>query len=243
MADPPALWREILGRDPDAEDSEAILEDLAESDDADLGPDLAGACDAVVYSSLIADDPSLRLRLLERLAPLVGRARQAAPKESLVGGLGEVGCAVLLAATGEGPEPEPALADWIDVVLGAGAGLRDRDRISYALACAALGLDDAVSELLGAEPMRYEPDREYGPDAGSYARYLVAAAQAGAPAEEFGAAWTSFVAIFPTRLETGGLMMMDLLFAGYGAYERIFGYERDEILDGIHGFVREVAAP
>lgn len=145
-------------------------------------------------------------------------------------------------AAGREADPGGLLDAWIPVVLDAGADLEQRNRISYALACSAHRCDETVFELLFEEPEPFEPGQHFGFDAGAYARYLAAAVRAGASAEDFGPAWTSFVASFPTRLETGGLQMLDLLFAGYGAYSHIFGHEPREILAAVHGYVREMAA-
>jgi hypothetical protein len=240
--DPQTEWRRLLETPPDLDRAASVLEGLQERADELLGAGLLGATDTVLDALIRCDDASLRARLLEPLPPLLERARRVAADDVPIVGLGITASGTLLASAGLGDDPRPLLEPWIPRAIAARAALGDTDLTTLALACAALGFDDAVHDVLSEPPLRYEPHASFGPDARSYARYLVAAAAAGATADEIARAWTSLVSYVPVRLETRGLRWTDLLFAGYGTYARIAGNEPHEVLDAINAFVRDLVA-
>jgi hypothetical protein len=239
--DPQAEWRDLLSAEADPEDAMDVVDAVGDGHDRWLGSGLLGAVENVLDVLIRDDDEALQRRLLEPLAAPADRARRMAPEAPINGGLGAAACATLLAAGGHGDDPAPVLEPWLPFVTENLPRLDDTERTGYALACAALGLDDGLHEVLHQPPMPYVPGATFGPDARSFARHISAAAAASAPLEDFSPAFTSFVAYFPVRLEAGGLSWSDLLFGGYGAFHRIAGYERGEVLDALRRFVREVA--
>jgi hypothetical protein len=244
--DPTDDWRSFLAEDSDLEEVEGLLAELVEivkDDPAYVGPSLSALVDAAFRALLIVeDDAATRQRLLGPIATVLDAAIPATPPESLVGGLGLVRGATLRAAAGSGADPGKAIKRWLPAALAPDAVMADGDRTSWALACAATGFDDAVHELVGEPPLAFVPGASFGPDARSFARYLVAAAGERASSSELSTAWTSFVSFVPARIETGGLTWTDLLFAGFGAYHRVAGFPPGQVLDEIRAFVRELAA-
>jgi hypothetical protein len=244
--DPTDDWRSTLAEDSDLEEVEGLLAELVEDakdDPAYAGPSLSALSDASVRALLIVDDDApARRRLLDPIATLLDAAVPATPPDSPVAGVGLVRAATLRAAAGGGGDPGEVLEPRLAAALAPDATMADRDRTSWALACAATGFDDAVHELVGEGPLAFSPGASFGPDARSFARYLVAAAGERASSSEISTAWTSFVSFVPARVETGGLTWTDLLFAGFGAYHRVAGFPPGQVLDEIHAFVRELAA-
>ena len=173
-------------------------------------------------------------RLLEPFAAAAERVPVTGAGEALVA----VGAATVLASTGAGGDPSALLTEWGDAMVE--AGFEDYRRTAFALACVAHGSDRALHAVAG-EPLRFVPDDDFGPDTLSFARYVAAAAELRADGEDVAGAWTSFVAWFPTRLQTRGLDWPELLHGGYAVYTRIAGYEPHEVLEAIREFVREVA--
>lgn len=238
--DPQAEWRKLLGSAPDVERPRSLIGIVADADDELMAGALLGAVETIVYTLVCNEDGPFGSSLLEPLPPLLERARRVSPADMPLGGLGMTACAVLLASVGADDDPRDVLAPWAPRAIAEGPDLGDNDRTTYALACAALGFDEAVHELVGEPPVTYEPNASFGPDARTYARYLVAAAAAGAPPNEIARSWTSFVSYFPVRLETRGLTWSDLLFAGYGTYARVVGNEPGEVMGSICTFVRDL---
>ena len=237
-------WRELLERA--ADDYQEVLGILRELPDAD--PEvLPSALDLVspgVIGQVIVRGPQeVASQLLEPLVPLYARALEAADRSSPLGRLGVLTTAGVLAATGHAVDPDQALGRLLDGLLGRLGDLTDEERTGLGLACAALGFDDEVPRIIDGPADPFVPGQETGPSAQSYARYLVAAAAADAGTDDFSAAWASLVGYFPLRLETGGLGWQDLLWAGYGAYTRVFGYEPGEVAQEIHEYVHEFAEP
>jgi hypothetical protein len=231
----------LLEPPADREDAESMLEMLAEDEGDLLGAGLLGGLDAVLDALLRNDDGTLRVALLRPLPPLLDRVERSAAVDVPLNGLGATACATLLAATGSDLDPAPVLEPWIPRALADVVGLGDGRRTTYALACAALGFDDAVHEILHEPRLTFVPRESFGPDARSFARYVSASVTANAAIDDFSPAFTSFVGYFPARLETGGLRWTDLLFAAYGAFRRVAGYEPGEVLDALREFVRKVA--
>jgi hypothetical protein len=236
-------WRELLSnRDEDPDDVLEIIEILTDADAEALPASLGGLAEGVI-DLVVRRGPGEVVDLLVRpLVPLYQRALEAAGRSSPVGMLGAVTTGGLLAATDHGQDPGRVLGQLLDALLRRRGDLNDQERTSLGLACAALGFDETVPQVIGdRDGGAFEPGRDFGASAQGYARYLVAAAVAGATTDDFRAAWASFVAYFPLRLETGGLSWGDLLWAGYGAYTRIFGYEPGEVAQGLHEYVLEFA--
>jgi hypothetical protein len=218
------------------------LEMLPGADTDDLPSALSGVSGGVIGQAIVRGPQQPATRLLERLAPIYQQALEA-DDPSPVGRLGMLATAGVLTACGQQDvDPAQLLDRWLDELLGRLGDLTDQERTSLGLTCAALGFDEAVPEVIGdLDGGAYEPGQDFGASAQGYAHYLVAAAAAGATTDDFRAAWASFVAYFPLRLETGGLRWRDLLWAGYGAYTRIFGYDPGEVAQGLHEYVLEFA--
>jgi hypothetical protein len=236
-----APWRTLL--EEAADDLPEVLRTLEMLPDADaevLPSALGGVSEGVIGQVIVKGPQSARTLLLEPLARLFERALEA-EDPSPVDTLGMLATAGVLAASGGADtDPHGLLGRSLDTLLERPGDLTDQEFTSLTLASAALGFDEAVAELVGSSS--FVPGREFGPDVQGYARYLVAAVAAGADTEDVEAAWEALVATFPLRLETGGLGWSDLLWAGYGAYTRIFGYEPGEVAQGIHEYVQELAA-
>lgn len=244
--DPTEEWRNVLAEDPDLDEVLELLDELREEAVEDgateVGAPLGAVSDDVLRALVISDDPSVRERLLEPVVAILDPAVEAAEPARVVDGLGLVRAAALRAAAGLGGDPGEILERFLPAALAPGATLADRTRTSYALACAATGFDDAVHELVREPPLAFAPDAVFEADARSFARYVVAAAREDATSDDIAAAWTSFVAFVPVRIETDGLMWSDLLFGGMGAYHRVAGFPAGQVLDLIREFVREMAA-
>jgi hypothetical protein len=240
--DPTAEWKKLLSEDPDLDELEELIAELADDDPAYSGAPLTPIGDGVFRALLIVEDGSARERLLRPFGDLVTRALEATETDSPIEGLGLVRGAALLWGAGIGDDAGPALERWLPAALAPDAYLPDQERTSYALACAAMGYDDAVFELVGERPLAFAPGATFGPDARTFARYLVAAVAEGASSNDVSAAWTSFVAFLPVRVETGGLRWTDLLFGGLGAYQRVAGFPAGQVVDLIREFARELAA-
>lgn len=240
--DPQVEWRKLLEQPPDPENAASVVEGLQRREDDLLGAGLLGGTDTVLDGLIRGDDPSLPASLLDPLPSIVERAARVADEDVPVVGLGVTACATVLASAGMGGDPRPFLEPWVPRAIAEGPDLGDGYRTTYAFACAALGFDDAVHELLYEPPLPFEPDESFGPDARAYARYLVAAAAADAPPDAISRAWTSFVSYVPVRLETGGLRWSDLLFAAFGTSTRIVGVEPHEVLESLRTFVRDLVA-
>lgn len=240
--DPTAEWKKVLAEDPDLDELEELIVELAERDPAYAGAPLTPIGDGVLRALLIVDDGSARERLLAPFGDLVTRALDATETGSPIEGLGLIRGAALCWAAGTGGDAGPVLERWLPAALAPDAGLPDQERTSYALACAAMGYDDAVFELVDEPPPAFAPGASFGPDARTFARYVVAAVDEGASSDDVSTAWTSFVAFVPVRVETGGLRWTDLLFGGLGAYHRVAGFPAGQVVDLIREFVRELAA-
>jgi hypothetical protein len=242
MPEAPRLWRDLLRTHAGGEDYSEVVADLREFEPGALPSALAGVAEALV-ARVVATGPGIVVpRLVEPMVPAYEAALDAADRSTVVGRLGLVATASLLSAVGRGDDPGAVLDRWLDDWVAAPQELTDKQLTSLALACAALRFDEATLELIGGESEdAFEPGRTFGPNAQGYARYLVAAATAGAETADFNPAWTSFVASFPLRLETGGLVWSDLLWAAYGAYTRVFGYQPGEVAHGLHEFVHGLA--
>jgi hypothetical protein len=239
--DPTAEWKKTLAEDPDLDELDELIADLATDDPAHAGAALTPIADGVFRAVLIVDDKAARDRLLGPFGELVRRALAATETESPIEGMGFTRGAALLWATSAGDDAGPVLERWLPAALAADAVLPDRERTALALACAGMGFDDAVHELVDEPPLPFAPGASFGPDARTFARYIVAAAREGASSPDIAAAWTSFVAIVPVRVETRGLRWTDLLFGGLGAYQRVAGFPPGQVVDLIHEFVREMA--
>jgi hypothetical protein len=240
--DPTAEWRKVLSEDPDLDELEELIAELADDDPAYAGAPLTPIADGVLRALLIVEDGSARERLLGPFGDLVARALDATETDSPIEGLGLVRGAALLWAAGAGDDAGPVLERWLEAALTPDAYLPDQERTSFALACAGMGYDDAVLELVDEPPLAFAPGASFGPDARTFARYVVAAVAEGASSEDMSNAWTSFVAFVPVRVETGGLRWTDLLFGGLGAYQRVAGFPAGQVVDLTHEFVRELAA-
>jgi hypothetical protein len=240
--DPSADWRAILSQDIDLDELDELLELAGQGDPAFFGAPLSALSRDAFEAVLVSEDPSVRERLLGPMGAIVERSVPATPPDALIDGLGLVEAAALRSAAGFGGDAGAVLERWLPGVLAPDAILPSRKPTTYALASAATGFDDAVLELVGGPPLAFAPGAKFGPDAQSFARYIVAAAAENASSDEISTAWTSFVAFVPARIETGGLGWTDLLFAGMGAYQRVAGFPAGQVLDLIREFVREMAA-
>jgi hypothetical protein len=240
--DPSDDWQTVLAQDIDLDELDELVELAVERDPAIAGAPLSGLCGDVFEALLIVDDQSVRERLLGPMGAIVERSVPATAPDALIDGLGLVEAAALRSAAGFGGDAGAVLERWLPGALAPDAILPTRKPTTYALASAATGFDDAVLELVGEPPLAFAPGASFGPDARSFARYVVAAAAEDASSNEISAAWTSFVAFVPARIETGGLGWTDLLFAGMAAYQRVAGFPAGQVLDLIREFVREMAA-
>ena len=240
--DPSADWQTVLSRDIDLDELDELLERAARREPATAGAPLSALCGDAFEAVVISDDPSVRERLLGPMGAIVERSVPATPPDRLIDGLGLVEAAALRSVAGFGGDAGAVLERWLPGALAPDAGLPDRERTTYALASAATGFDDAVPELVGEPALAFAPGASFGPDARTFARYVVAAAAENASSDEISTAWTSFVAFVPARLETGGLGWTDLLFAGMAAYQRVAGFPAGQVLELIREFVREMAA-
>jgi hypothetical protein len=230
-------WRRLLAEDPDVEYTAGVLEVLTEGADGALPSGLAGAADAVFDSLLLAPPELERDQLIDALAALADRAVGVDTSASSVGTRGIAKATTLLHACGRPADPVTELRSRIDAVLG--GDLTAKDVTTFALVCSALGLDDAVDELVGRDDT-FVADRGEGPDAQAYARAVVAAARSDAAAGDLATAFTSFAIYYPARQSAGGLDTCDLLFAGYGIFGRLGG-SPGTVLDDVRAFVRDMA--
>ena len=159
---------------------------------------------------------------------------------TIVSGRGVVSAAVLLASLGDDTDPEGVLAEWIEVAARDASTVSDADRHDFALVCVALGQDDRVVDLVGGTIPTFEAGQIFGPDKPSFARYLVAAAEADAPVSDVVPAWTSFVLDFPAALQTGSVRWSCLLHVGYAVYTRFADREPADVMTSIREFVAEM---
>lgn len=246
MADAAEQWRQILDPDNlDIEDREEVFEILEEGD----GPiGLGGQIDGIIEELLIRDDVKIRRRLLPRLRALVERGthNQAPGWEEA---LSLVTSATLLAATGHEAAKDARAAAlikrWLPEIVKRCKKLEDRDRLSWALACAAFGFDDESVKIapLAGKRVAFSPDQSFGPDMVSFAHYVAAAAAAGAQASDLERAWSSFVAQFPTSLESDEVDWPAFLLAGYAIYARIGGGAPAQVFAQIRASVGKVEKP
>ena len=230
----------IGGRDllaaVDVDDARDVAEMLADAPVEGLGAKLGAVVDGVVEALLVHNGAEDFVSLLQ---PTFDRA-QDDDSGTIVSGRGLVAAGVLLAALGDDTDAEDVLAEWIDVAVRDASTVSDADRHDFALACAALGQDDRVVDLVGGTIPTFEAGKVFGPDKPSFARYLVAAAEADAPVADVVPAWTSFVLDFPAALQTGSVRWSCLLHAGYAVYTRVAGREPAEVMTSIREFVAEM---
>lgn len=236
--DPVERWRRLLDG-VDVDDAVDVLEIVADATGDEIGAMVGAAVDGVFSAQLSSDDSELGDAVERLLPPLIERAA-AEEGATATSGRGLVAAAVLLAGQG-GPDPRSVLADVAPAALATLATVSDENVVDWALACVALGADDDVLRFVGGAIAPFEPGLAFGPDKPSFARYLVAAAAAGASAEDVNAAWTSFVADFPDALEARSVRWSCLLHAGYAVYTRFAGYPREEVVTAIRSFVHAVA--
>jgi hypothetical protein len=233
-----ALWQQLLA-DQDVEDAIEVAEIMSEAPVDGLGAKLGGVTD-LAFGAVLSD-PSSAENLVPLLLPMAQRA-VGDPDAIHVDGRGVVAATTLLSCLGVADPPADApgeiAAPWVTAALAAVPTLLDEDRNDWALICLAHRLDDSVLGFTGGQLPDFAPGEAFGPDKSSFARYLVAAAAAGAGVEGVNAAWTSFVADFPAALETGSVRMSCLLHAGYAVYTRFGGHRPDQVLDAIREFVR-----
>ena len=227
-------WRDLLAA-VDVDDARDLAEMLADAPTEGLGAKLGAVVDGVVEALLVHDTTADFVSLLQ---PTFDRA-QDDDSGTIVSGRGLVAAGVLLAALGDDTDAEDVLAEWIDVAVRDASTVSDADRHDFALACAALGEDDRVVDLVGGTVPAFEAGKVFGPDKPSFARYLVAAAEAEAPVSDVVPAWTSFVLDFPAALQTGSVRWSCLLHAGYAVYTRFAGREPADVMTSIREFVAE----
>jgi hypothetical protein len=228
-------WRDLLAA-VDVDDVRELAEMLADAPVEGLGAKLGAVVDGAVEALLVHDEAD---DLVSLLRPTFDRA-QDDDSGTIVSGRGVVSAGVLLASLGNDTDPEGVLADWIEVAARDASTVSDADRHDFALACVALGQDDRVVDFVGGTIPTFEAGQVFGPDKPSFARYLVAAAEADAPVSDVVPAWTSFVLDFPAALQTGSVRWSCLLHAGYAVYTRFAGREPADVMTSIREFVAEM---
>src|SRR4051794_38347900 len=104
--DPTADWRRTFAEDPDLDEVESLIAELAEDDPAYAGASLSALSDDAFRALvLVEDDAPARERLLRPLAGVLDAALPATPPDSALDGLGVVRAATLRAAAGGGGDP------------------------------------------------------------------------------------------------------------------------------------------
>ena len=229
-------WRDLLAA-VDVDEVRELAEMLADAPGEGLGAKLGAVVDGVIEALLVhegADGDFVSL-----LRPTFDRPRDD-DSGTIVSGRGVVSAAVLLESLGDDTDPEGVLAQWIEVAARDASTVSDADRHDFALACVALGQDDRVVDLVGGTIPTFEAGQIFGPDKPSFARYLVAAAEADAPVSDVVPAWTSFVLDFPAALQTGSVRWSCLVHAGYAVYTRFADREPADVMTSIREFVAEM---
>ena len=233
-------WQRYLGIEPDLDHPAMLLAELDDYEARHLPSALLGVAEAILDTFLVAPASTDRRAVVAPLSGHYSRAVEAAADIEVdsfdVLGIATTG--LLLRSVGVDVEVAGPFGRHVGDVLR--LDLSADHTTSVALAASALGFDDVVVTLLGP-PGPFEPDLEFGPDAQSYARAVVAASAAGATFPDLAPAWRSLTAFFPLLFEAGGIQLCDLLSAAVAALVRVAHRSPGDVMDELHAVARELA--